>query len=394
MGPKANSAPSRRRLWLIVIVALLATSAGSVGVVRFWSTRNKRTAARIVEDGVQAWRNGDLRRAELSFETARALDGSTLRPIILEARLLMRQGKKDSARELFRETLRKSTGPERAGAVVAYHDALTAVGWWDERARLAIDELKRNGAANVILLTSAIESVRLASWSAAEIGAFDADLDPISSALLRAQAQINRDDSAAARATLQNLPRSLSPMVSLLACRVCLRAGDREQSRVLLARADHLLDETHVLLGLVLMAGDEPDQARAAVRSICRAGSLGTKSGSALEALLAQLWSFPDQAIADELTTALAPSRRALDPSLVASLWLYCSVSNASADTAIWADELGRRSNVWPINLLGAKLDEKVALFAINTLPLNRYLADGLIAAAANAAPPIRTASR
>lgn len=370
-----------KRLWLVVVAIVLL----GLGVVSFREyglpLYRERSADRLTQEGVAALRDGDLRRAELSFESALAIRSESFEAGMLLARMLVVRGDRTRGETLFGTMLASSGGDQRDKILVAYHDALVAVGAWEQRARLAARELARS-PENAILIVAVVESARLARWSAADAGQVLQGVPPeaLWGRLLRAQCLLNDGQFAAAKREL-DATGAVAPLLSLVKMRLWLQAGDPEAARLSLARVTASLDDVHVALGFVALAKDEPDQARRAVRELCRRPSFATQDGAVLEALLVLLFSFPDRAMADELTARLAPEARALDVGNLAGLWLYASLSGAERSAAIWYEQLGARSGRWPINLNGRKLDQQIALFAINSLPLSRLLVDGLLAA-------------
>lgn len=378
----------RRRLALYSAAIVV----GVISVVawlkwQYLPARMERQAVAVTDEGLRAWREGDVRRAEIAFESARAMNPRSTRPILLHARLQLQRGERSKGAETFQYLLNASQGAERERILVTYHDALVATGWWEQRATLTVRELLRNGD-NPILLCAAVESVRLARWTSADLerAITGARLAEPAGAMLRAQSLLNAGDVAGARRALSS-PQPVAPLVSVQLCRLWLRLGDAEAARLALGQVNTQLDDLHVQLGLLALAADEPEQARQAVRELCANPRLTDEGGAVLEAMLSELFSFPDRRIADQLTQRFGPQAGRLEPTLVGALWLYCSLSDADRSTAVWAEQLGKRFATWPINLTGRKLDQQVALFAINSLPLTRLVIDGLVAALPNADP-------
>lgn len=386
-SPEREGAPLRK--WVVAgVVGLLAAAGAAVWFREFYLPKHlERSAARLTDEGVAAWRSGDLRRAELSFESARAMQPDSSRAAVLLGRMLIAQGDRGRGEAIFQALLASSPGAERERILVSYHDALVAAGAWDQRARLAVRELAR-APENPVLIVGVVESARLARWDAAECDRQVAGHSPelLWVRLLRAQCLLNGSDVASARRELAAIG-AVTPVISLLKARLWLRAGDPEAARLSLARVTSELDDLHIALGLVALAGDEPHQARQAVRELCRRTDLAAKDSQVLEAMLAALFVFPDRTIAEELTARLAREARAVEPTAIGALWLYSSLSGADRAAAVWSEQLGSRFASWPINLTGRQLDQQVTLFAVNSLPLTRLLIDGLVAATPDPQP-------
>lgn len=374
---------SARRIGYLALATVIvgASLVGAWGIKRHWPARMARQAVQVTDEGVRSWRQGRLHTAEIEFESARAMDPLSLRPALLHARLLFQRGDRKGGTEIFQRQLQERRGAERELALVTYHDALVAAGCWAERARLSVGELARAGESP-ILLAAAVESVRLADWRLKDFQAVATEtrlLEP-SASLLRAQCALNAGDAFQARRELAKTG-PISPLASLIKCRLFLRASDPVAARSALNEVTAELDDFHVQLGMLALAADEPELARRAARALCADPRLNDTGGAVLEAMLAELFAHPDPRIAEALSERFASHADQVEAPLVSALWLYCSLSSSDRAAAIWADQLGRRFSTWPINLQGRKLDQQVALFAINSLPLTRQVIDGIIAA-------------
>lgn len=180
-----------------------------------------------------------------------------------------------------------------------------------------------------------------------------------------------------ARALLGSLDQPVSPALSATVARQWLRAGDSTRARLALARVDVELSALEHLLGEILLTRDEPRAVLGSLRELLAA--VPYRQGKAEDIALASLMAAPDRRVAEQVSAAFLPAAAKTDDTIVSALWLYCSLAGAERDTAIWAAELGRRFGKWPIRIRENRLDEKTALFVLNSFPLSRELIDGIL---------------
>jgi hypothetical protein len=362
-------------LWLIVVALSLTT--GGLGWL-WYQTRPARKAAvaqRMTDEGYAQWNRGDLRAAEISFQSAAQINPKNLRPKLLLGRMFLNTSQRERGRELFSQLLGDARDPLRTTLAANYHDALVCVGWWDELARLAISELATKRDGNQLWLDSALAALRLGGWdldTAAQTPGWDR-IDARSGALLRAQIALNHGDVAQARAILATVPGPFTPLLSISVARLHLRAGDSAGASVALAMTATPLTECELLLGEVLVLRHNPEMLRRAVDTLL-ADPTSLRAPGTAELLLGMLLLVPDRGIAERVSTTFATSPQTCSDALATALFVYCSLSGAEQATAIWSRVIEKRAGASPLRLPSGKLDKRTALFLINSFPLTRDL--------------------
>lgn len=373
----------RPGVW-VLLGLVLVLGVGAIHAWRsLWPVHVKTLARQHTDAGYAAWRAGKVHEAAIAFDSALALDPEESRPAILRARMDLSAGRRDAAIAVFERWLSRTRGDEREQLVAIYRDSLVCAGLWSELAAFSGAELSRRKFPDARLLGGLIEGARLARWTDAEVARAmrTCPLDAVSTALLRAQVALNVGAHATARRELGALTQPLPPVVSLIAGRLWVRAGDRIAARLAVARVTGELNATELLLAnLALSGGDdfEWQNARRDLRALTDAMRGSPElAGPVLDHVIA----WPDAGVATELSRTLAPAAKRLPPEVVSALWLYCSLSGADAEVVVWREQLGARFGLWPINLDRRRLDERVFLFAANAVPLSRYALDSLLAA-------------
>lgn len=381
MGPRGVQAAvlarwSRPLFWVSVIA--LALTLGGLGWL-WYQTRPARKAAiahRMTDEGYAEWQRGDFRAAEVHFQSAAKINPSDLRPTLLLGRMFLSTPQRERGRGLFVQMLAHTDGARHATLAANYHDALVCVGWWDELARLAIGELGGKREADPLWLDSALAAVRLGRWdldTAAQARGWDL-VDPRSRALLQAQIALNHRNVAQAQSLLATVRGPFTPLLSITMARLYLRAGDGRAASVALSMTDTPLREVEVLLGEVLVSRHDPETLRVSLSPLLAdLAALHAAPGTA-ELLIGMLLSVPDRSVAERVSAAFAKSPQTCGNALTTALLVYCSLSGAERGTAIWARVIEQRAGALPIRFAPGKLDQRTALFVINSFPLTRDL--------------------
>ena len=328
----------------------------------------------MTDKGYAQWQRGDFQMAEVSFQSAAQMAPENLRPTLLLGRMWLSTPQRDRGRALFARLLGSTRDPLRTTIASNYHDALVCVGWWDELARLAIGELAAAQDVNPLWLDSALASLRLGGWdleTAAKAPGWDR-LDARSSALLRTQIALNRGDIAQARTFLATVSGPFTPLLSMTVARLHLRAGDGTGARLALALTDTPLNESEVLLGEILVSRHNPELLREAVNNLLAASATFSAAPGNAELLVGMLLPTPDRDIAEMVGGAFAKSPQSCSDSLATALLIYCSLSGADRARATWTRVIEQRAGASTLRIPAGKLDQRTALFLINSFPLTR----------------------
>jgi len=295
--------------------------------------------------------------------------------------MLLSTSERERGRAIFARLLQSAPTEQRDSLAANYHDALVCVGWWEELARFSVGELARLSAPQPVWLDSALSGFRLgrvdATWAAGLPG-WDR-LDPLSSALLRTQIDLNESRPAAARERLASLRGAYAPITNLAIARLWLQVGDDVGASLALARVNVPLSDSEILLGELLASRREPQLAGTALGALL---ALPEQGNGVAESAIAILVARPAREIAEQLSAHFALRAAKSTDSLVAALFVYCSLAGADKAATLWGDEVRRRAGTTPLRLAAGRLDQRTALFLINNYPLSRDVIVGLLDAA------------
>lgn len=374
-GQSATEARRHRPLRNIIVVAL-ALAASGLGL--FWyldrPARKATVAQHMTNKGYAEWQRGNFQMAEVSFQSAAQMDPGNLRPTLLLGRMWLSTPDRERGRELFARLLGSTKDPLRTTILANYHDALVCVGWWDELARLAVGELAAAGDANPLWLDSALAALRLgrsAQHTAEKLPGWDR-LDARSSGLLRTQLAINQGDAPQARALLATVSGPFTPLLSLSVARLHLRAGNGTGARLALAMTDTPLSQSEILLGEILVSRQSRELLREAVNNLLTDSAAFSASPGNAELMVGILLQTPDRDIAEQVGGVFAKSPQNSSDSLAAALLIYCSLSGADRARATWTRVIEQRAGASTLRIPAGKLDQRTALFLINSFPLTR----------------------
>lgn len=383
LSPPAASPARRVRPWLWSIVAVcLALAFGLTPGLREWRRFSANRAQRLTDRGWEAWQRGDLRDAKLSLASASALEPDNLRSALLEGRMSLQTGERARAQEIFRPLIRTHAGETRTMVTALYHDALLGTGWWAELGALAVQELARQRAPDPVWLTAAVESLRLMGWGSAQFAQAApllAKVDPVSGAILTAQATLNEGRTEEAHRLLATLPTSLPPLVSMVACRLWVRAGEATAARLSLARIDRALSESDRLLGLILLAPVDAPAAASALDALAAKVATEPSEPPALSMGVSFALAQPDRVGGQKLSRRLEPYAQKLSTGTLSAIWLYCGLAGLANETKKWDQQLSHRLRDIRLATEFHPLTTARFIYLVNSVPLRRETIYGLL---------------
>lgn len=337
----------RLRNWLLVVLGLEVLAAlAAKPAYRKWQSFRRQRADRFAEMGYVAWRQGDLRSAEVSFDSARALDPGFIGPELLKGRMFLLSGNRDRGYAVFRELLRAYQGPVRDLVAANYHDALLGTACWEELAALGIEQLARLRNDDPVWIKAAMSGLRLAPQSLRVqdwLKRLTPQLHPTARNVLAAQLELNGGNRAGATRRLREIRFPLAPRLSLIVADLWLRVGNPTEARLTLSRIDRVLTPADTAQAAMVLASDDPALAARTVANLCARPWSGEWESRIVLVALSQAMANPSKLVAEAFSRGLEPTYGKLGSATLSALWLYCELAGADQHALVWRERLSQR---------------------------------------------------
>lgn len=382
----------RRLLWALLSLgaaALLALALRPTArsVRKQW---RERRAEAFTNEGFAAWQQGRNREAGIALESAEQLNPGSLRPRLLRARLLLQSGDAAGASRIYRELMAVLPPAARGEIAANYHDALVGTANWTLLLGLSLERLATDPVNREVWLAAALESARLAPRDVAgnpAVAESAGALPRTPSAMLGARLRLRNGDPGGARATLAELPGTMSAVEARMAARLLREAGDRPGGRARALKVGAPLGPAELALIDLMAAPDDPAGAARAAAGLCaRATDPAHQAGPLLSALALALPAAQEQ-VAETFDRELEPVEARLSPAVLTAVWLLNDLAGREAAAARWRDRVQARYGL-------AALPRTLRPFTANTflvltqyLQIPRTLVYGLIACLPEPAP-------